>query len=91
MEPDSQHLYGARVDSAPCGWSCRGCDMGRLISRCEGGPGGPRLRSLERGGPSASGVVQSVGAAGSTPHCASVAQTRAFVPFRVGLYAGMVF
>lgn len=38
MESDSQHFYGARVDSVPCGWSRTGaCDMARLASRREGG------------------------------------------------------
>lgn len=38
MESDSQYLYGAGMGSVPCGWSRRGaCDMGRLISRREGG------------------------------------------------------
>lgn len=44
MESDNQHLYGARMDSVPCGWSARGaCDMGRLISRRESGRAVPRL------------------------------------------------
>lgn len=111
MESDNQHLYGARMDSVPCGWSRTGaCDMGRLISRRESGRAVPRmtrgrsasprrrrrreareLRSLERGGPSASEVVQSVGSGWEPPHRASVAQMAASVPFRAGLDAGMAF
>lgn len=44
MESDNQHLYGARMDSVPCGWSAAGaCDMGRLISRRETGRAVPRM------------------------------------------------
>ena len=44
MESDNQHLYGARMDSVPCGWSRAGaCDMGRLISRRESGRAVPRM------------------------------------------------
>ncbi len=44
MESDNQHLYGARMDSVPCGWSRAGaCDMGRLISRRETGRPVPRV------------------------------------------------
>lgn len=87
MESDNQHLYGARMDSVPCGWSAAGaCDMGRLVSRRESGRPVPRLtreasatlrrrrrrearelRSLERAGPTASRVAQSVAAGTSRP------------------------
>ncbi len=44
MESDNQHLYGARMDSVPCGWSEAGaCDMGRLVSRRESGRAVPRM------------------------------------------------
>lgn len=34
MEPENQHVYGARMDSVPCGWSARGAsDMARVLSR----------------------------------------------------------
>lgn len=53
--------------------------------------GARELRSLERGGLSASEVVQSVGSGWEPPHRASVAQMAASVPFRAGLDAGMAF
>ena len=34
MEAEQQHVYGARMDSVPCGWSVRGADaMARVRSR----------------------------------------------------------
>ena len=34
MEAEQQHVYGARMDSVPCGWSVRGADaMARIKSR----------------------------------------------------------
>lgn len=34
MEPENQHLYGARMDSAPCAWSRPGASsMARVVSR----------------------------------------------------------
>lgn len=34
MEAEQQHVYGARMDSVPCGWSERGADaMARVRSR----------------------------------------------------------
>lgn len=48
MESENQHLYGARMDSVPCGWSMRGAsDMARLISRRESGREVPKITREE--------------------------------------------
>ena len=44
MEAEQQHVYGAGMDSAPCGWSIVGADaMARIRSRMASGRGLPRL------------------------------------------------
>lgn len=44
MEAEQQHVYGARMDSVPCGWSVRGADsMARIRSRMASQRELPRL------------------------------------------------
>lgn len=44
MESDSQHVYGARMDSVPCAWSIRGgSDMARMLSRRASGARVPKM------------------------------------------------
>ena len=44
MEAEQQHVYGARMDSVPCGWSVAGADaMARVRSRMASGRELPRL------------------------------------------------
>lgn len=43
MESENQHVYGARMDSVPCGWSLAGAsDMARVLSREFSGEAVPR-------------------------------------------------
>ena len=45
MESEQQHVYGARMDSVPCGWSVKGADaMARIRSRRYSKRKLPRLR-----------------------------------------------
>ena len=44
MEAEQQHVYGARMDSVPCGWSVAGAEaMARIRSRIASGRKLPRL------------------------------------------------
>lgn len=44
MESDNQHIYGARMDSAPCAWSVEGgSNMALILSRRASGRKIPRL------------------------------------------------